>query len=266
MSCRQGAAQRWLGRASRLFPAHFVGERAYGEHPRQRLDCYEPVVRQYSKRPLLVFFYGGSWRTGSKADYEFVGRSLAARGLDVAVVDYRLYPEVGFPAFVEDGARAVSVLASDHTKRQIVLIGHSAGAHIAAMLALDRQYLRAWQVADDTIVGLIGLAGAYDFTPIRDPVLQNVFGSVEDWPASQPINFVEKSSPPMVLLHGLADDTVTPGNSRRLAAAARTKGVPADLRLLPGINHSGLIGRVALPRLWPGVDIAGAVVDAASRF
>src|SRR5687767_4233845 len=119
---------------------------AYGTLPRQKLDVYRPRGAT-SLSPLVVFFYGGDWQTGSKRDYRFVTQALASRGFVAVMPDYRLYPEAVFPAFVEDGALAVR-WARNHAAliggdgRRIHLMGHSAGAHIAALLTLDEHYLR----------------------------------------------------------------------------------------------------------------------------
>ena len=78
---------------------------AYGDHPRQRLDLYAPKGEARTGLPVIVFFYGGSWNSGRRQDYAWVGQALAAQWFLVAVADYRLVPEVRFPAFIEDGAR-----------------------------------------------------------------------------------------------------------------------------------------------------------------
>ena len=110
---------------------------AYGAGPRQRLDVYAPRGGCGQPRPVVMFFYGGSWNSGTRSGYAFVGRALAARGFVTVVPDYRLVPEVHYPAFVEDGAAAVRWVAANAAKycgngQSVVLMGHSAGAYIAA--------------------------------------------------------------------------------------------------------------------------------------
>ena len=111
-------------------------------------------------------------------------------------------------------------------------MGHSAGAHIAALLALDHHYLAAAGVAPEAIRSFVGLAGPYDFLPLDDPTLEQIF-AVENLAATQPITFADHRAPPTLLLHGADDLTVRPANSERLAAALATAGNRADLKLYP---------------------------------
>ena len=215
---------------------------AYAPGKRHGLDVYRPAAST-GPAPLIVFLYGGSWRTGSKETYPFVARPLAQRGAVVIVPDYRLYPEVQFPAFLQDNADAVrwavahaSTLGADPAR--VFLLGHSAGAYNAAMLALDGR----WLGPDRTrLAGVIGLAGPYDFLPITDPDIIPVFAPVHDGPASQPITYVDGTNPPMLLLAGDADGTVDPGNTVRLAARIAETGGPVTSNLYPGLGHIGII-------------------------
>lgn len=216
---------------------------AYGPDPRQRLDLYRPD--RPAERPCtVVFFYGGSWESGRKADYLFVGQALAAAGHTAIVPDYRVWPEVRFPAFVEDGAAAVRWSADRDEGRPLVVMGHSAGAHIALMLASQAPYLAQAGVARGALAGAIGVAGPYDFLPLTSPRLVEIFGA-RDNPATQPITFARAPLPPALLIHGLADRTVLPRNSERLAAAWRAAGAPVDLKLYPDVGHVDAIAAMA---------------------
>jgi acetyl esterase/lipase len=227
-------------------PAGITVERgiAYGPGPRHRLDLYRP--RPAGRRPpLAMFLYGGSWNSGARADYRFAGICLARLGWLVAVPDYRLHPEVQFPAFVEDAARAAAFLARERAALGAApdglrLIGHSAGAHIAAMLALDARRLAAAGAGREVLAGCIGLAGPYDFLPMRSAAVRAVFPDPES-AETQPIHFVDAAAPPLLLLHGGADRTVEPGNSTRLAARVRAAGGLAACRVYPGLGHVGII-------------------------
>ncbi|HMO42745.1 MAG TPA: alpha/beta hydrolase, partial [Phenylobacterium sp.] len=137
---------------------------AYGSGPRQRLDVYRPPEAGEAAAPLAVFFYGGSWRDGRRQDYGWVGRALAAEGFVTLVPDYRLYPEVAYPDFLEDGAGAIAWAVSHAAElgadpQRIVLVGHSAGAYNAVMLGLDGRYLDAAGVDPGAIRAVAGLAG-----------------------------------------------------------------------------------------------------------
>lgn len=243
---------------------HVRGGIAYGEHPRQRLDLYIPDDARGA--PVVVFFYGGRWQEGSREDYRFAAQALVSRGYVVAVPDYRLHPEVGFPDFVEDGAAAVAwvhrnAAAAGGDPRQLVLAGHSAGAHIAALLALDGRYLEAAGPGREVIAGLVGLAGPYDFLPLRADDLKTIFGPPEARPRSQPIRYADAGAPPMLLVHGGDDRLVEPGNSRRLAAAVRAAGGEAEVVVYEDRGHISLVASLARP-----LRFHTPVLDDISRF
>lgn len=225
----------------------------YGAEPRQVLDVYEPLERP-DNTPVVVFFYGGGWREGDKADYAFVGTSLTEAGFTVVIPDYRLYPEVQFPAFVEDGADAVAWVEREliaDTNRSLILMGHSAGAHIAGLLALDPAYLQNAGVDPGRLAGWIGLSGPYDFLPIESGYLLDVFPE-PGRAASQPIRFASADAPPTLLVHGADDGLVEPGNSRRLASALEAAGVDVTLVEQDGRSHAATVAALAPPLEFVG--------------
>lgn len=222
---------------------------AYGEGPRQRLDVYAPTGAASGPRPVIVFFYGGSWNSGSRSGYAFVGRALAARGFVTVIPDYRLVPEVVYPGFVLDGASAVRWVRA-HAKdyggdgERIVLVGHSAGAYIAAMLAVDER----WLGADRTAVrGLAGLAGPYDFAPFTVGASIQAFGDWRNPAETQPVTWAGAGDPPALLLAGEKDTIVRPRNSDALAAKLRAGGVPVEVKRYAGIGHIGILTAIAKP-------------------
>ncbi len=218
-----------------------------GADPRQRLDVWAPTAIA-APLPVVVFFYGGSWNSGARADYAFAARALAARGFVVVVPDYRLVPQVRFPAFVEDGALAVAWTAANIASHggdpaRIAVMGHSAGAHIAMLLALDRRY-----GASGAIKAVVGLAGPYDFRPFTAGGAADLaLGQAPNADDTQPISFARPDAPPVLLLSGDEDTTVMPANSTRLAAALTTAGSTAQTRLYPGIGHAGIIMAMSKP-------------------
>jgi acetyl esterase/lipase len=222
---------------------------AYGANPRQRLDVYVPARAAAGPRPVIIFFYGGSWNSGTRGGYAFVGRALAAKGFVTVIPDYRLVPEVVYPGFVEDGASAVRWVRA-HAKdyggdgEQIVLAGHSAGAYIAAMLAVDGRWLGADRKA---VRGFTGLAGPYDFAPFDKDASRAAFGQWPDPAETQPVTHADASAPPALLLTGAEDTTVKPRNSKALAEKLRAAGVAVELKSYPGIGHVGIITAVAKP-------------------
>ena len=206
----------------------------------------------HASPPVVVFFYGGNWNTGARGDYVFVGEALASRGFVAVIPDYRLYPEVRFPDFLDDCARAVRWTVRNASRfggdsARIHLMGHSAGAYNAAMLALRRSYLEAHGVDPRAIRGLIGLAGPYDFLPLKGTVTRAVFGFPDTPRATQPIEHVTADAPPALLMTGADDRTVDPGNSDRLGARLRAVGASARVVRYPGVGHTALVCALAAP-------------------
>jgi len=221
----------------------------YGTRPRQGLDVYSPW---YAKdRPIIVFWYGGGWENGRKSQYRFVGAALAKAGYVAVLPDYRLYPRVKFPAFVEDGAEALAWVVSHAAEiggdpKRIYVAGHSAGAHLAAMLAYDRSQLERIGLPADTVRGFIGLSGPYALDP--DTVTyRSIFAApygLADW---QPVQLARKGAPPALLLHGEADEVVDVSHARRMAAALEALGVQVTLRTYPDRGHRDTVAAFAVP-------------------
>lgn len=238
---------------------------AYGAEPRQKLDVYRPVGVD-SAAPVVVFFYGGRWRTGEREHFHFAAEALTSLGAVVVIPDYRLAPDVVFPAFVEDGARAVAWAHRNAPSyggdpRRIYLMGHSAGAQIAALLALDRRYLDPLSVPDSAIAGMIGIAGPYDFLPFTDADVRQSMGPPERWPETQPVNFAREGAPPLLLLQGADDETVKPRNATSLAAAERAAGGCVRTVLYPHVGHIAI-----LAALWAPLRMIAPVRREVARF
>lgn len=224
---------------------------AYGPHPRQKLDVYVPASKP-AQAPVVVAFYGGSWNSGSKRDYGFLGRALSSRGFVTVIADYRLVPEVRFPVFLEDSAAVVAwtqanVARFNGDARNLYLLGHSAGAYNAVMIALDGRYLRAAGASFSNIRGVIGLAGPYDFLPLAVDSTKQAFGQAKDLATTQPINFVTRDAPPMLLATGDDDTTVRPRNTLGLASKLQAAGVPVTVKQYPGVGHVGLLLALSRP-------------------
>lgn len=229
---------------------------AYGDAPRQRLDIYRPtrVAAEPSKplQPVVLFYYGGSWDSGNKNDYLFVAEAFASKGYVVVIPDYRVYPAVRFPAFMQDPARAMQWVKTHIAQYggdpdQIFVIGHSAGAHITMLLNLDPRYLAQVGLNAHQFRGFIGLAGPYDFLPLQSDRLKAIFGDAQQQYASQPIHFVNGDNAPTLLLVGLKDGTVWPRNSFHLAAAIQAKHGPVTLIRYPDYGHIDMVAKLAAP-------------------
>jgi acetyl esterase/lipase len=244
-------------------------DRPYGADPRQRVDVYLPgdagppgaarpgaarpgAARPGPGRPLVVFFHGGRWSVGNKDEYRFVGAALAGAGYVTVVAGYRLYPQVKMQGFMDDAARAVewslAHAAQFHADpERLYLMGHSSGAQMAAMLALDPRYFAATGNPAPRIAGVIGLSGAYDFLPLDAADLEDMFGPPDRFEDSQPIHFVHAGAPPMLLFVGLKDHTVAPKNTINFAAALRAHGDAVTLREYPKLDHADTVAALSIP-------------------
>jgi acetyl esterase/lipase len=234
-----------------------VSDIAYGALPRQRLDIYRPAgAAPAGGWPVVVFFYGGSWNSGERADYGFVGAALASRGMLALVADYRLYPAVRFPDFLVDSAQALAwalTHAADQggNPRRVFVMGHSAGGYNAAMLALDKRWLAGTGHTPQALAGFIGLAGPYDFLPISNPDAQPVFFHPDYPPDTQPLAFASAAAPPSFLAAGSTDALVNPErNTVALAARLSAAGVAVRLQRYAHVDHVTLIGAFGLPLRW----------------
>lgn len=233
---------------------HFLLETGlpFGAADRQRLDVYRPRDAG-GPGPVIVFLFGGRWQTGSRAEYRLLGSALTRRGWVVVVPDYRLYPPARFPDWVRDAAAAVR-WTRDNAERfggdadRVFVVGHSAGAHTAALLALDGSYLAQAGVPADRIQGFVSVAGPVD-TVWTDPEVQTLMGPRQGWPDTYPASHVGGGDRPLLLLHGTGDETVTPSNSVRLDAMLRRSGSCARTILYPGVGHVRIVVALALPRL-----------------
>jgi acetyl esterase/lipase len=242
---------------------------AYGADPRQKLDVYVPR-HPMENAPVVVFFYGGSWNSGSRSDYAFVGEALASRGIVAVLADYRLYPQVRYPLFLEDGARAVA-WTHEHIRQysgnpqRLYLMGHSSGAYNVAMLALDPGLLGAVGLSPHNLSGWIGLAGPYDFLPIKNPQVRPVFFWPDSPPRSQPINHVSHGAPPALLIAASDDERVNPArNTGGLARKLREAGVPVQDLYFSRTSHATLVATLSRPLrgLAPVLDVVTAFVNA----
>lgn len=230
-------------------PAAFNGaaiheDLSYGPADAQKLDLHVPQNARNAQ--TIIFFYGGRWSFGHKEQYRFVADTFLEQGYIVAIPDYRKYPEVKFPAFAEDGAAALAwvhenIAAYGGDPDTLFVAGHSSGAHIAALIATDAQYLRAHNLERDIISGFAGLSGPYAFVPEAQD-LKNMFGPPERYPLMRAPNHVDGDQPPMLLIHGLEDETVVLENAKKLRNAIREKGGVVELVTYEDLDHVETVG------------------------
>ena len=264
-----------LGTLNAVIPASsytLTADVAYGLLPRQRLDIYRPTEAAPAKGwPVVVFFYGGSWNRGEKADYKFVGEALASRGVLTLVADYRLYPQVRYPDFLKDSALALGLglreaksLGGDINR--VFVMGHSAGGYNAAMLALDARWLGEIGRAPKELAGFIGLAGPYDFFPMTNPDAQPVFFHPNYPSNTQPLMLVTPGAPRVFLGAASKDSLIDPQrNTVGLADKLKAAGVPVMLKMYDGVSHITLVASLARPLrfLAPTLEDVVAFIGAA---
>lgn len=240
-----------LGLAVANAPSYFSSTQiihnvAYGPNPAQTMDIYIPKSAMTRKLDVVVFFYGGRWTTGKKEDYRFIGQTFADADFITVIPDYQKYPKVRFPVFVEDGAKALSWVV-DHIGRyngniaRINVAGHSAGAHIGALLATDGRYLkREGKSIAQAIHRFVGLAGPYSFIP-DTPDLEAIFAPPQHYDQIRAPTFVTGKEPPMLLMWGDKDVDVGGFNLEQLDTAIRIKHGFVKSIIYPGIDHIGII-------------------------
>lgn len=224
---------------------------SYGQAQRNRLDVYLPK-QSGGATAVVVFIHGGGWNSGDKSHYKFVGAALAELGCLAVLPNYGLYPQVQFPTFMQDVAQAVAWVGMHAVEwggnpQRLFLIGHSAGAHLAVMLALNEQYLRQAGMSSNDLRGVVGLAGPYDFLPFKYGYMQDVFGPPERYAQSQPINYARADAPPMLLLQGMEDKTVAPNNTVNLTKALSALGAPVTAKYYPQADHGDLVAAFSIP-------------------
>ncbi len=217
----------------------------FGDHPRQQLDVYVPKDIE-NKAPVVVFFYGGSWKSGKRQDYAFVGHAFNARGYIAVLPDYRLVPEVRYPDFLIDNANALRWVAahiSDYggDPERLFVMGHSAGAYNAVMLGLATEMFAENGLTLPALSAAAGLAGPYDFIPMVYQATKDAFQGVPDLPSTQPVNLISPASPPMLLITGTDDELVSPKHSYSLHESARENGANTTLLTYEGVGHIKLL-------------------------
>lgn len=235
------------------FDGKMVKDIAYGDLATQKVDIYLPEQLQDVSQPMpvVVFFHGGAWRDGNKGLYRFVGATLASRGFVVVVPDYRKYPEVVFPVFIEDTAAVIAWTLENIGQyggdpNHLFVSGHSSGAHMGALVLADQSYLAEYGISPEQISGFVGLSGPYSFTPREEDIIE-VFGGMSDYSPMQVDTFVDGNEPPMLLLHGLDDRTVGRINIDRLQPVLEDNNVEVISRFYPDTDHTSILANFSAP-------------------
>ncbi len=248
-TARDAAETLFVGRQFSLTSDH-----RYADGVRHTLDVYRPTNLSGEHVPVIVFLYGGRWQTGAKSEYKLAGDAITRRGYVAVIPDYRLAPSVGFPAWIDDAAGALrwvhdSIASYGGDTTRVFVVGHSAGAHTATVLSLDDRYLVRAGVQPEFVRGYVSMAGPVD-TVWTDPDVQALMGPREGWPGTYPAQLVSSTRhQPLLLLHGLKDDTVLPANSTGLAALIRKFGGTVCAKTYPSLTHISIVVAFMIPRL-----------------
>ena len=242
-------------------------EQSYGDSPSMRMDIYFPKNQSNLNDDIIMFVYGGSWRSGrlfsgKKEYYRFVGKLFSNEGYTTIIPDYRVYPEVKFPSFVEDVANAVRWIHTNmnlkNDNRRLILIGHSAGAHIVSLLALDPNYFKEVGIDRSVLRGWVGLSGPYNFNPLAIRYIRPIFESViDDINKARPISFASVKAPPGMLIHGKRDRLVSRNNSLALYKALTGAGSKIDYVSIDAGHFDTVLG-LGVPFIGK-LEVQGAV-------
>lgn len=226
----------------------------YGDHPRQRLDIYYPC-KTTAVRAIIMFIYGGGWNSGARQMYGFVGTALAARGYLTMIPDYRLYPEVRYPDFMTDAAHAYRWAIDQQSAAltagtPMILMGHSAGAHMAALLAYDRRYLDQIDGALTSPQGFIGISGPYGFDPKTHHRSKMIFETAASADLVRPEAQVKAGAPAALVMHGDRDTVVMTENAIRFRDTMAAAGNKTTVVVYDNLGHTALLAALSRPWQW----------------
>jgi len=236
-----------------------IAYRESSTDPKQRLDLYVPERQNW---PVLVFIHGGGWNTGDKAYdvagsdlYANIGRYFASRGIGTAVINYRLLPHVNWREQIRDAAAATAWVYRNAARyggnpKRLFLSGHSAGAQLAARIALDPEPLKKEGFSKGIVAGVIGVSGAgYEIASKRSISstggLKTYYAKrfadgdeTDAWAKEASIlRFIDKTAPPFLILYGSAETNDLKQQSELLAKRLKSSGVPMEWIVIPHRDH-----------------------------
>jgi acetyl esterase/lipase len=237
----------------------------------QSLDIWAPNDQSAAPLPVVIFWYGGGWAKGDRTSYAFAGRALAKAGFLVVIPDYRKVPQVHFPSFLDDGAEAVAWVQANIAQHggdpeRVAVMGHSAGAYQAVMLALNAERLAAVGVAPDFIKAGVGLSGPYDFHPFTS---DRAIAAFSKWPRpqeTQPITYARADAPPLLLVTSDGDETVRPKNANNLGASLRELGASVEVKNYGPLDHEEIVMALSVPFRKKGPVLADSVAFLRARL
>ena len=227
----------------------------YGRSERQKLDLYLLPVAQRSQATVL-YIHGGYWDSGDKRDYPFMADALLSMGFNVAVMNYRLAPAHIFPDFVTDAALAVRWLTENlplfGVNKPLFVIGHSAGAHITALLCCTPVHMERVGSSRSLVTAAVCMAGPHDFLDWlpTDPRMQLALGPPPQWNDTQPVLVADGLNPPLLILHGMRDTVCTPLHAPTLHGAITKRGGRAAYIWYEKLDHYTMVGAFSRIARW----------------
>ncbi|WP_227691766.1 alpha/beta hydrolase [Psychrobacter immobilis] len=240
----------------------------YGDEPLQDLDIYYPKALAQAMQaqsatkdavindsyPMVVFVHGGSWESGNKEQYAFVGQSLAQAGYVTAVINYRKAPEHVYPDYVEDAAQAIAWSFDNATSlhadpKRLAVVGHSAGAFNVVAAVANEDFLAPYGIKPKDIKAVIGIAGPYSYD-FRKFDSATAFAADATPDEVMPDRHIKGEQPPYLLLTAENDKIVYATNTIKMTKALKKAGVTVENGEIEGASHATSIGAMAPPLRW----------------
>jgi acetyl esterase/lipase len=266
LAAQQAQAISVLGVLNGISPSGGVGVSkniAYGSEPLQDLDIYYPKPLTQAMKaqntisnsyPMVVFVHGGSWESGTKEEYAFVGQSFAQAGYVTAVINYRKAPEYVYPAYVKDTAQAIAWSYNNAARfyadpQRLAVVGHSAGAFNMMAAVSNEDFLAPYGISPKDISAVVGIAGPYSYDFRK-------FSSATAFPAEatpdevMPDRHIKGSQPPYLLLTAENDEIVYESNTIKMTKALKAYGANVENGEIEGASHATSIGAMASPLRW----------------
>ncbi|HRJ44132.1 MAG: alpha/beta hydrolase [Caldilineaceae bacterium] len=245
-----------------LFQVDRAGKQFYAEYPHlardvqysprfgMGLDVYSPA--QGENHPVLIFIHGGGWDKYDRKLFTPVGQKFVEMGIVVVIPDYTLHPDAGYKQMTQEMAAATAWTLENIAQyggdpSRVVIAGHSAGAHLAGLVATDEVWLNFEGHTNQELCGFIGLSGVYDIpaqmvfersTGGTAPVMTAVMGGEANFAVASPSSYLFPSTPQTLLVHGALDDTVPLSISENFQRKLDAAGIPNRLVVYPDKGHN----------------------------
>lgn len=235
----------------------------YGDAPLQDLDIYypKPLMQAMNRQqpitdryPMVVFVHGGSWESGNKEQYAFVGKSFAQAGYITAVINYRKAPEHLYPDYVKDTAKAIAWSYHNAESfyanpQHLSVVGHSAGAFNAVAAIANEDFLAPYGIKPSDIRAVVGIAGPYSYD-FRNLSSASAFPATATPDEVMPDRQIKGTQPPYLLLTAQKDKIVYAQNTINMIRALRAHGASVETGVIKGASHATSIGAMASPLRW----------------